>query len=253
MPAIHARRAGPVLVLTIDNPARRNAFTHAMTAQLRDCLEAAEADAAVRAVVITGTGDLAFSSGHDLGEMLADRDHASDADLNAAFVLPARMTTPTIAAVNGPALAAGFILALNCDLRVAVPGARFAAPGARIGLLPIGGQIARLPRLLPSAIAHEMLIAGRSLDAAEAHALGFVNTLAPTGGALAAALDLAETIAAMSRQVVAEVKRGLVVRATAGEDAATAFEWQVGHRLQGEPDAEEGMRAFLEKRQPRFA
>ena len=130
-----------VLVLTLANEAKRNALSQAMSIEFGERLEAAERDPKVKCVVITGKGDVAFSSGHDLKEVLADREHASDPNLNAPFVMPQSMTTPTIAAVNGYAFAGGFILALSCDLRVCAENAAFAAPGARIGLLPIGGQL----------------------------------------------------------------------------------------------------------------
>ena len=253
MSQIDAARRGAVLVLTLANAAKRNAFSHAMTAALGDLLREAEEDPSVRAVVITGEGDVAFSSGHDLREMLADREHASDTALNDPFLLPARMSTPTIAAVNGYAYAAGFILALNCDFRICSENAVFAAPGARIGLLPIGGQLSRLPRLLPPAIAHELLVTCREMTAAEAHRFGFASEITPLGGSLQAALGLAERIAANSSHVVAEIKRGLDVLGREGLAAAEAFEWRESARLQAGPHAEEGMTAFLEKRRPVFA
>lgn len=253
MAGIDATREGAVLVLTIANEAKRNAFTHAMTAELGERLQAAEADPAVKCVILTGAGNVAFSSGHDLTEMLADREHASDPGLNAPFLLPAQMTTPTIAAVNGYAFAAGFILAITCDMRVCAENASFAAPGARIGLLPIGGQISRLPMLMPRAIAHEMLATCRAMNADEAFRIGFANRLVPQGGALAASLEMATAIARNSRTVVREIKKGLETFLRDGPGAAAAFEWDTGKRLQSGPDAEEGMRAFLEKRSPKFA
>ena len=188
---------------------------------------------------------------HD--RMLADREHASDAALNDPFVFPARMATPTIAAVNGFAYAAGFILPLNCDFRVCSENASFAAPGARIGLLPIGGQLSRLPQLMPWAIAHELLVTCREMKADEAHRFGFVSHITPVGGSLDAALKLADQIAANSSDVIASIKHGLNVLAQEGSAAAVEYEWREGGRLQNGPHAEEGMRAFLEKRKPIFA
>jgi len=253
MSAIEREQRGSTLVLRIANEAKRNAFTHAMTAQLGEHLRRAEDDRGVRCVIITGAGNVAFSSGHDLREMLADREHASDAALNDPFVFPARMATPTIAAVNGFAYAAGFILPLNCDFRVCSENASFAAPGARIGLLPIGGQLSRLPQLMPWAIAHELLVTCREMEADEAHRLGFVSHITPVGGSLDAALKLADQIAANSSDVIASIKHGLNVLAQEGSAAAVEYEWREGGRLQNGPHAEEGMRAFLEKRKPIFA
>ncbi len=252
MAKIESDHEDGILRLTIANEAKRNAFTHMMTADFARLLEAAEDDRAIKCVVITGAGDVAFSSGHDLKQMLAEPEHASDEKLNDAFVLPQRMTTPTIAAVNGYAFAAGLILALSCDLRICAENASFAAPGARIGLLPIGGQISRLPTLLPRAIAHELMITCREMHADEAYRLGFVNRLVGRGRAPEEAGKMAQTIVRNSAAVIREVKKGLEVLAHMGADAATSFEWATGRRLQSSSDAAEGMKAFLEKRSPNF-
>lgn len=253
MGSIITERIGRITLLTISNEARRNAFTHAMAEALGRHLRTAEADPAVGCVVITGAGDTAFSSGHDLREMIADRENASDEERNACFVLPATLRTPCIAAINGYAFAAGFMLALSCDLRVCAENALFAAPGSHLGLLPIGGQLSRLPRLLPRAIAHEMLIGSRQLRADEAATFGFVNQVVGVGAARDAALRLASRIVEQSPAVVREVKAGLGILDVEGQQAATAFEWDMARKLQGLPDATEGMAAFLEKRPPRFS
>lgn len=252
MAEIRTRREDEILILTIDNEPKRNAFTHGMTTALGRLLDEAEADRAVRCVVLTGSGDRAFSSGHDLNELLVDRDHAAAPELNAPFYRPCSMTTPTIAAVNGHALAGGLILALSCDIRVCAQEAAFAAPGAKIGLLPIGGQISRLPALLPPGIAYEMLVTARRFSAEEGLRHGFVNRVVPQVSVLDASLELACQIAANSPTVVASIKRGLDIYLRKGADAAEQFEWTEGGRLQGGPDADEGVRAFLEKRSPVF-
>lgn len=252
MAEILSHRQGAILTLTIANEAKRNAFTHPMTAALGRAFETAENDPSVRCILLTGAGDKAFSSGHDLNELLVDRDHAADPVLNAPFYRPQTMTTPTIAVVNGAAHAGGFILALSCDIRVCAPHADFAAPGARIGLLPIGGQISRLPALAPFGFAYEMLATGRRVGAEEALRVGFANRVSAKGAAMADALEIAERIAASSPAVVAAIKRGLNIRIAEGEAAAARFEWDEGSRMQSAPDAEEGVRAFLEKRNPVF-
>jgi enoyl-CoA hydratase/carnithine racemase len=252
MATIHSNFDRGILLLTIDNEPRRNAFTHTMTASLGRIFDKAESDRVVRCVVVTGAGDRAFSSGHDLNELLIDRHHAADPALNEPFYKPRTMTTPTIAAINGHAHAGGLILALSCDIRVCEPHAEFAAPGARIGLLPIGGQISRLPCILPMGIAYEMLATGRRVSAEEALRHGFANHVSEPGKALEHAMDIARSIAANSSTVVASIKRGLEIYAREGAEAAARFEWEEGARLQGGPDADEGLRAFLEKRQPVF-
>ncbi len=252
MAEIQAERIGAIQVLRITNEAKRNAFTHAMTRQLGEALHRAEADPAVSCIILTGAGNVAFSSGHDLREMLDDPDSASEPDANDPFIMPARMTTPTIAAINGFAYAVGFILALNCDLRVGAENAVFAAPGARIGLLPVAGQISRLPALLPPSVAYDLLVTCREMRMEEAARLGFVAAVTPHGDSLAESMRIAERIVANSSHVIAEIKRGLEVRLAQGTEAAARFEWTVSRTLRAGPHAEEGMRAFLEKRRPDF-
>lgn len=252
MGQIEAAIQSNVLVLTIANEAKRNALSHAMSVDFGERLRAADRDPSIKCVIITGKGDEAFSSGHDLKEVLADREHASDPALNAPLVTPQSMTTPTIAAVNGYAHAGGFILALSCDLRVCAENASFAAPGARIGLLPIGGQLSQLPMLLPRGVAHELLITCREMLADEAFRLGFANRLTARGAALVEALKLAAVISRNSLSVIREIKRGLTTLGTEGVGATMKFELEAAKKLQSEPDAIEGIQAFLEKRAPRF-
>lgn len=243
---------GPVWIITIDNQAKRNAFSGDMVYQLQESLEKANLNPSARAVILTGAGDMAFSSGHDLVEMLAHPEHAFGKDANAGFMKPQSMRIPVIAAVNGFAYAAGFILAMSCDLRVASANARFATPGAKIGLLPIGGQISRLFHLLPQAKVLELLYTGDPLSAEEALTLGFVNRVVPAGQALAAARELATRIAANSPAVIAEVKRGIDLAQRNGIGAGEFFEWATAEILRASPDMREGVAAFTEKRTPRF-
>ena len=151
MAEVRCEKDGPVWTITIDNQAKRNAFSGGMVYQLRAFLEEANASPKARVAIVTGAGDVAFSSGHDLSEMLGHGDEAYGKEANLGFLLPHSMRIPVIAAVNGYAYAAGFILAMSCDLRVASENARFATPGAKVGLLPIGGQLSRLFHLLPQA------------------------------------------------------------------------------------------------------
>lgn len=248
--AVIREERGPVWILHIKNEQKRNAFTSEMTASLQLYLEEAEAHRDVRCVVVTGAGERAFSSGHDLNE--ADWQTASTKDVNTAFVFPARMVKPTIAAVNGPAYAAGFVLALSCDLRVVSRNASFCASGARIGLLPVAGQISRLPLLLPPNKALELLMTGAPMQADEAFALGFANRLVDKGEALSQATIMAEAIARNSPVVVREVKRGVNTCLCDGITAARNFELMVGAKIKGGADHKEGVAAFLEKRTPVF-
>jgi enoyl-CoA hydratase/carnithine racemase len=249
---VRVDRDGAVTILTVDNQPKRNAFTEEMTWELGRRLDEADADPSVRCVVITGAGEHAFSSGHDLAAILENPEGGGDPEANAPFVRPTSMKTPTIAAVNGAAYAAGFILALSCDLRVTDERARFAASGARIGLVPIGGQLSRLLALLPYPIAAEMVFSSRPLTARRAHELGFVNHLAPPGGSMDAALEVAGDIAAVSPAVVQAAKVTLERTLHEGIDAGEEFAFANAARVRQLPDGEEGVRAFVEKRAPSY-
>jgi enoyl-CoA hydratase/carnithine racemase len=251
MHEINADTHGAVRVLTIRNERIRNAFSGSMAEDLLAAFDAAEADSSIRVVVVTGAGDLAFSSGHDLNE-LASGQHAQSSVGEAPFVRPLTMHKPVIAAINGHCWAAGFMLALSCDVRVASENAVFGSPGARLGILPEGGQLYRLPQLIPPARALVLMLTAEPMDAHEAAACGLVSRLVPRGQALAAALELAQTIAQRSPAVVRAVKVGMNLGLWEGSERAAQYEAQTALALHSGPDAREGIAAFLEKRAPRF-
>ena len=242
---------GPVRILTVANPAKRNAFSGDMAPRLRDMLLAADQDPAVRAIVITGGRDL-FSSGHDLQEVLENPETAGDPEANAAFTLAPDLGTPVIAAVNGPAYAAGFILALNCDVRIAGDNARFCAVGARIGLVPVGGQLSRLLDVVGYPAAFKMLATAAPVGAAEALASGFVSEVCGPDETLDRAVALAQEISEVSPAVVRAIKSGLRTTLLNGLAAGMAVEPQLAAIVRDLPDGDEGVRSFLEKRPPRY-
>ncbi|CAO3363584.1 enoyl-CoA hydratase/isomerase family protein [Azospirillum palustre] len=251
MPEISTRTEGAIRILTISNERKRNAFEGSMAADFLRLLNEAESDDAVRVIVVTGAGDIAFSSGHDLNE-IASGAHAETNLGEEPFLRPRSMHKPVIAAVNGHCYAAALIFAVNCDLRVASRNASFGSPGARLGMLPEGGQIGRLPRLMTSARALELMLTANPLSADEAYRTGFINRLAEKGKALSEALALAGDIARNSPSVVAAIKAGVILGEVEGVEAATAYEATVARRLEKEADAHEGVSAFLEKRPPVF-
>jgi enoyl-CoA hydratase/carnithine racemase len=250
---VRCEKDGPIWTITIDNQARRNAFSGEMVYQLEGFLEEADASPSVRAVIITGAGDVAFSSGHDLREMLSHPEHGFGKQANAGFIRPHTMRVPVIAAVNGFAYAAGFILAMSCDLRIASENAKFATPGAKVGLLPIGGQISRLFHLIPQAKLLELLYTGNPLGARDALSLGFVNEVVPSGEVIAAAKRMAGKVAANSPAVITQIKQGVEIAQRHGIGAGEFFEWATAELLRASPDMNEGIAAFVEKRAPRFA
>jgi enoyl-CoA hydratase/carnithine racemase len=248
MAEIKREKIGAIVVLTVSNEAKRNAFTKDMEESFSTLMRAAEVDENVRCIVVTGAGDIAFSSGHDFNEVsLAD-----DGDGEKAFRLPTEIGKPVIAAINGHCWAAGLILAMSCDLRIASENATFGSPGAKLGMLPVGGQLGRLPRMFSHARAVEMLLTGEPMGAEEAHRLGFVSRLVPRGEALNAALDLASLVSRAAPEVTRSIKRGVIVGERFGVHAAEEFEIHASRQLKSLPAASEGVAAFLEKRPPNF-
>lgn len=245
-PGIRVSDRGAVRVLIIDNPAKRNAFSGDMAPRLLREFDRADVDPAVRAIVVTGT-EGCFSSGHDLQEVLEKPETAGDPVANAAFSRPSEILTPVIAAIDGPAYAAGFILALNCDLRVASPGARFCGVGAAIGLVPVGGQLSRLLDLVGYPVAFRWLATAAPFGVEEAQQHGFVTGVHGPE-ALDGAIEVAEAIAKVSPAVVAAVKAGLTHTLRNGTDAGRAAEPLLAALVRELPDGDEGVNSFLERR-----
>lgn len=252
MASVNATDRGAVRVLTIDNEPKRNAFSGDMAPELYRLLVEADEDTTVRAIVITGAGQTSFSSGHDLQEVLAEPETAGDPEANRAFTTPPTLGTPVIGAINGGAYAAGFILALNCDLRVAGDNARFCAVGARIGLVPVGGQLSRLLDVVSYPVAFKLLATAVPIDAAEAEKVNFVTEVCPPEHTLDRAIALGELIAGSSPAVVRAIKTGLRTTLSHGLDAGASQEGVLAAVVRELPDGDEGVRSFLEKRPPEY-
>lgn len=235
-------------VLTIDNTPKRNAFSGDMAGELLRLLLEADVDPAVRCIVVTGAGTDSFSSGHDLGEVMENPETAGDPAANAAFTAPPLLGTPVIGAVNGHSYAAGFILALNCDLRVAGTNALFCAVGAKIGLVPVGGQLSRLLDILTYPTAFKMLATGLPMDAQEALACQFVVAVCDPEDTVGAAIGLAEQISQASPAVVRGIKTGLRASLRYGVETGLALESRLAGIIRDLPDGDEGVKSFLNKR-----
>jgi enoyl-CoA hydratase len=248
MSEVRVERQEAVLVVTIDRPAVKNAINTAAAQLIGAAMDRLDEDATLFVGVITGAGGV-FSAGMDLKAFLAgEKPHVPGRGF--AGIVERPPSTPLIAAVEGPALAGGFEIALACDLIVAGEGAAFGLPEVKRGLIAGGGGLLRLPRKAGLPKATEWALTGDRIPAAEAHAAGVVNRLVPDGQALPAALELAEKIAANAPLAVQATRRIL----TEGQEwpAAEAFarQWEVYAPVRESEDAEEGARAFTEKRAP---
>ncbi len=239
----------------LDRPERRNALSLALMQEVIDTLADVAADSNARVVVVEGNGP-AFSAGHDLAEMTASRDATF---YEALFSTCVRMMTrvhelpqPVIAKVHGIATAAGCQLVAACDLAVAADDARFATPGVNIGLfcstpmVPVARSIGRKRAL-------EMLLTGEMIDARTALEWGLVNRVVPADRLDDEVLALAGRIAEASGYVLALGKRAFYAQDQLPEDAAYAVACPVMVDNAQADDAHEGMRAFLEKRAPKWS
>jgi enoyl-CoA hydratase len=247
-------RRDAIRILTFNRPDKLNALSSAMLAELEHELEAARDDAACRVVVLTGAGDRAFMAGADIAEYAEQTDEDFDTfqrSCRRVFDAIDRFHEPVIGAINGYALGGGFEIALSCDLLVASANARFGLPEGLLGLIPGGGGTQRLTRAAGPFVAADVLLSARRLNAYEAAAAGLVSEVVE-GNVVAAAVAKAEAIAKLAPLAVAELL-GLVRTAMEDplEDGLT-HEQNALMRLRRTDDAAEGVRAFVEKREPRF-
>ena len=258
-PALLRDDATGVATLTLNRPDARNALSEALIDALTAEFDAIARDGGIRAVIVTAAGT-AFSAGHDLKEMSAhradpDRGRAYFADLlgrcSAMMQRIVRLPQPVIAAVEGVATAAGCQLVASCDLAVAGQDACFATPGVNIGLFCSTPMVA-LSRNVPRKHAMEMLLLGEMIDSEEAQRIGLVNRVVSAGGALAEARRLAIILTAKPAHTLKIGKRAFYEQLEMGLSDAYDHANAVMVENMLARDAEEGIGAFLEKREPRW-
>lgn len=245
---------GHVTLITVNRPEALNACNTAQLEALLARLHEARADAGTRAIVITGAGEKAFIAGADLKEMRNKTPLEAKAFAELGQTVCAAIETapqPVIAAINGVALGGGCEIALACDIRLAADRAQLGQPEVGLGILPAWGGTQRLPRLVGTGMAKELIFTGRRVEADEALRIGLVNAVYPVDELLPKARELAEQIAACGPLAVRHAK--IAVNHACGE-ATGGFqqEAQLFGLLFGTADQREGMEAFVERRQPRF-
>ncbi|WP_258307168.1 enoyl-CoA hydratase/isomerase family protein [Gordonia paraffinivorans] len=242
-----------VALITLDRPSAHNALTVSMLQQLAAAFDDARRNDHVRAIVITGAGDRAFSAGGDLGELIP---RLSAGELEILIPDPAKrffsdVFIPVIAAVNGLCLAGGLEMLLGTDIRIASERAIFGLPEVRWGLIPGGGTHIRLPQQVPWAIAMQLLLTGDHIDATQALRVGLINEVVPPESVLERALDVARGVTRNAPLAVRTAKE-IAVRAL-GNEPRFALENSLNERVLRSADAVEGPRAFIEKRTPSYA
>lgn len=258
-------RQGPIMVLTLNRPAARNAISPEMACRLADAFERFAHDDDLRVLVLTGAGTHAFCSGGDLALTLPlltgarqpetewDRRIIADRSImDRSALRNFDIDKPMISAINGACLAGGMETMIATDLRIASVDAIFGLPEAKRGLIPFAGSLVRLPRQIPQALAMELLLTGDFIDAQRALSIGLVNRVVPTEEVLATAMQMAETIAANGPLAIRQIKR--TVRRTFGASLEDGFRYEdeAYEIVIQSSDAREGPRAFMDKRPARF-
>jgi enoyl-CoA hydratase len=246
---------GFVVTVTMNRPESLNAMNTGMGEDLLACFEALSVDRGVRAVILNGAGERAFCVGGDLKE----REGMTDEQWRAQHVIfergamqLLRCPVPVIAAVEGYAFGGGCELAVLSDFVVASESAVFAVPEVTRGIFPGIGGTQLLPRVLGGPLAKELIFTGRRMPAAEAHAAGLVNHLVPAGQALAKAHEIAATISNNGPIAVRQAKKAIAYGSETDLDTGMILSIEAYNNCVTTEDRLEGVRAFNEKRPPRF-
>jgi len=256
-------RRGRILEVTIDRP-KVNAIDHATSKQLGEAFALLRDDPELWVGIITGAGERIFSAGWDLkaldsGEQQLDNWWESESDVQGGFAGLTEnweLNKPVIAALNGLTIGGGLEIALGCDLIIAAEHVEFALPELPLGIVPDAGALQRLPRRLPYNIAVEMLLLGRRMPADEAARYGMINLVVPADQLMDKAREWAEQLAASAPLALQTVKE--VLRTIEAESIEGAFhtmrteDLPTYRKMLKSEDAKEGVRAFVEKRDPVF-
>lgn len=256
---IHLEIEDAIATVVIDNPGKRNALSSLMRGSLLAALKRADANTAVRVIMLTGHGD-SFCAGGDISvlkELKGTDDEEGFIRLldegKAIVGLLRNSMKPTIAVVNGPALGGGFFIALSCDLRFCGTCASFGAPLVKLGLGPDWGGTYLLPRLVGSAKALEMLFTGEGIDADEALRIGLANRVWPDAELSERALEIARQLTSFPAPVLARHKHAIHATWDQSFDETVELERRLQLLNFRSSDFSEGIAAFLEKRPPDFS
>ncbi|HMR99532.1 MAG TPA: enoyl-CoA hydratase-related protein [Anaerolineales bacterium] len=239
-------------LITLNRPQALNALNHALMTELMDALDAFDKNEAIGAMMITGS-EKAFAAGADIKEM-ADKSalQMTREDHIAVFGRIRTILKPVIAAVSGWALGGGFELALSCDMIIASDTAKFGLPEITLGVIPGAGGTQRLVRAVGKALAMEMILNDRKINAQEALHFGLVNRVVPVGDYLNDAMKLAEEIAARAPLAARAAKRAINHSYESFLKDGLAEEKQIFYNLFNSEDQKEGMSAFAQKRKPQW-
>lgn len=244
-----------VEMLTLNRPDKLNALSTPLVRALEAHLDAIAADRSVRAVIITGAGERAFVAGADIAEYRGRQSRAFidyQRESRRVFCKIENLPQPVIAAVRGYALGGEFEIALCCDIIICAASARLGLPEGLLGLSPGGGGTQRLTRCVGKVVASDIMLAHRRITGERAHALGLAAECVPDDALMETALERARAVVAVAPLAAEEMKAAIRAAAETPLEAGLTLEQTLLYRLYNTDDAEEGINAFLEKRQPVF-
>ena len=244
-----------IIRLVFNRPDKLNALSTPMIRSFERELDAIAADPAVRVVILAGAGEKSFVAGADIAEYRDHRTAAFNAyqfESRRVFDKLEGLPKPTIAAVRGYALGGGFELALCCDVIICAASARLGLPEGLLGLSPGGGGTQRLTRAVGKHLASDVMLAARRITGERAFQVGLAAEVVEDAELLTAALARARAMLKVAPRAAAEMKRLIRQGSDAALPTALAFEQEVLARLYGSADGQEGVAAFLDKREPRF-
>ena len=264
-PHLKFERDGDVVVLTMNNPRRKNALTPQMISLMAQAWDEIDADDGIRVAILTGEGD-SYCVGGDLadGWMISGAEGKKVAPepetprksrgsvITDGLLLTRNLATPLIAAVNGPCLGGGCEMLQQTDIRIAEEHAVFGLPEAKVGLIAGAGSTVRLKRQIPYTKAVEMILTGEPLTANEAYHFGLVGHVVPSGQSLAKAREIASRVAANGPLAVRNAKASILASGWLDDADARKIEQRFVVEVMRSKDAREGLSAFAAKRDPRF-
>ncbi|MBS4207533.1 enoyl-CoA hydratase [Bacillus sp. FJAT-50079] len=246
--------ANRVGILYIDNPPL-NVLTLKMTQEIISLMSELEYDNDVRVLIITGEGEKAFCAGADINEFMEVRDQVVEKKLkeeNKAMLSIERFSKPVIAALNGYALGGGCEISLACDIRIAAENAEIGLPEIKLGAFPGSGGIYRTPRMIGMSKALELMYSGDPITAEEAYRIGLVNYITKRGKSLELAKELAGKWAKRPKHSLTVIKRAVRSSLEISQEEAIQETLELSEKIFKTEDLQEGVRAFLEKREPKF-
>lgn len=248
------KKSSGVAILTLNNPPL-NLTTLETTRQMKDTLKEIETDRSIRSIVITGAGDKAFCAGSDVKEFPEVRNQVIEKKLKKeieTFNAIELLSKPVVAAINGVACGGGGEIALACDIRIMAEDAQIGFPEVKLGVFPGSGGLYRLPKLVGSAVALELMYLGKLISAQEALRIGLVNHVVLKGDVLTHAMELAETIAKQPRESLKAIKRGVYESDQLTLKENTNLTLELSEKVFKTDDCTEGVEAFFEKREAKF-